>query len=131
MAKTEKQVEILWCLSLRVDHKDGVVVRKKLHPVHRTGKNFIPVPINFDDPTYPRKDGYESMRHRVPLGELMKVKGSAFYDTTKTIRMEIYFLDTGFGEAKKLIAQAMEAKILSMKEEMDKLHNFWINRNNK
>lgn len=130
MAKPEKQVEILWCLGVRVDHKRGVNVMRFLHPVYRTGKNFIPVPFNYDDPKYPVKEGYQNLSHRVPLGELMKVKGSVFFDTTKSIRMEIFFLDTNYNEAKKLIAQAMEAKILSMKQEMDSLHHFWITRNN-
>lgn len=129
---TERKILILWCIIASVDHKLGVRSRVEKYPVHATGKNFVPVPYNpgADNNEYSWEDGFNGMlRGRVPINGLMKVYESDFMrDSHQSVRRHIYFFDTGFGDAKKMVAQAIEKKIGEIRDQANALHDQWINR---
>lgn len=126
----KREILILTKIIVSVNHKDGVHARIEKHPVRKTDLSYVPVPFNWDDPTFSHAKGFHPLDHRVPLDSLMKVQESrSFNDSPTAIYRHIYFFEESLGEAKVLIAQSIDKQINLMQTQMTALHNFWVNRN--
>jgi hypothetical protein len=127
----EREIIVLCCLIVRVDHKEGVHVRVDKYAMHKAGKNYVPACVNDDHPDYSREKGFRYTRHRIKFEDILKVDTGYMRDDVKSLRREIYFFEPDLDKAKALIVPVIDKLIGEMKAHMDAIHNFWINRKNK
>lgn len=117
----------LYQLTCFVDVALGCKTTLSKYKVKKTDKNYIYQGWTEED----EKNGYNGgvwAGRREPLDCILKVDSNLRASPSYVSRY-VFFLDGQLEQAKELLRIEMTSVMEKMKSELDKIYNFWINRN--